>query len=533
MEELINNFHNFLNVLIIIIGKNRDTTEIEDENDKNYYKKFGLLLEYYIKCFDNIHTVNEIYNIIDYKCFYNEELNHNFDINIEYNFYLKNQKLNNIETNDNFINNNNEFNINTFKRDIHNLNFTLLSYTWLFDAGIKYEIINLYNTHYQKDIMLSTINNNLPEIEELLYNNSQNSNAFNINDLFFNIRVRRDHLIEDTLNEISKQEIKKFRFPLKVEFIGEDGVDEGGLKKEFFMLLTHEIFNFQNNMFTYNTKTNLFTFNYFSNEQIIKYELIGIIFGLAIYNSTIINVKFPKAIYKKLLNIEPNFNDIEECDPELYKNLLFLYETQEKCLEEKLDMNFTALINKNGKKIEIPLIENGENIKINNENKNKYVDLYIDWYLNKSINEYFTKFKEGFYKVFDEDLTKILTEDELELILCGNEIIDLEDLKQNCKYTDGYNCESETIKYFWEILFEFSDENKKKFLMFVTGCDRTPINGMRTVKFIITKNGDDIQKLPSAHTCFNNLILPDYKNKEILKEKLIISINYSQGFGFS
>ena len=167
---------------------------------------------------------------------------------------------------------------------------------------------------------------------------------------------------------------------------------------------------------------------------------------------------------------------------------------------------------------------------IDSENKDEYVDLYVDWYFNKSINEPFTSFEKGFYRVFNRNLSKILTPDELELIICGTQFLDFHELKKACQYED-YEKDSETIKYFWEILLDFGEEEKKKFLSFVTGCDRAPIDGLGSLPITISHGGSDLTQLPSAHTCFNNLILPDYKNKEKMKKALLTAINYSEGFG--
>ena len=78
---------------------------------------------------------------------------------------------------------------------------------------------------------------------------------------------------------------------------------------------------------------------------------------------------------------------------------------------------------------------------------------------------------------------------------------------------------------------DFNEEEKKKFLSFVTGCDRAPIDGLGSLTITISNGGSGTNQLPSAHTCFNNLILPNYKNKELLRKKLHIAINYSEGFG--
>jgi ubiquitin-protein ligase E3 A len=98
------------------------------------------------------------------------------------------------------------------------------------------------------------------------------------------------------------------------------------------------------------------------------------------------------------------------------------------------------------------------------------------------------------------------------------------------------------IKNFWEVVHALSAAEQKKFLFFVTGCDRAPINGLGNFLFTlfnilgsliitISRFGPDSDKLPCAHTCFNHLLLPEYINKEKLKERLQIAINNAEGFG--
>ena len=178
----------------------------------------------------------------------------------------------------------------------------------------------------------------------------------------------------------------------------------------------------------------------------------------------------------------------------------------------------------------IPLKKDGDKISVDINNKDEYVDLYLDWYFNKSIQEVFTSFEKGFYRVFSRDLSKILSPEELELIICGTQVLDFNELKRVCKYEE-YNENDETIKYFWEVLLNFSEDEKKRFLSFVTGCDRAPIDGLGSLPITISNGGSDVEQLPSAHTCFNNLILPNYKNKEKLKKNMLTAINYSEGFG--
>ena len=125
----------------------------------------------------------------------------------------------------------------------------------------------------------------------------------------------------------------------------------------------------------------------------------------------------------------------------------------------------------------------------------------------------------------------MLEPEDLEMLVCGSTKLDFDELEKITVYQDGYTKESTTIKRFWEVIKEFTDEEKRKFLAFCTGCDRAPINGLGSIKFYISKHGDNDLFLPSVHTCFNHLLIPDYSSKEILREKLIKAINNSEGFG--
>ena len=512
-----------------------------------------------------LYKVNKEYGIINYKNFYNDAISKNINIKSEFKKFLHNEKNKAIrerekkkgkedkkkdkkedkkddkkekekedekeeaqEVLDELMDiGNDKKEKKEDKKEKYTKVFTLLDYIWLFNPAAKNEIIILFNDRQRKSEIIKSVNQARESRPPLLF--GLGGILISSKDLFLMINVHRNNLIEDTLNEVSKPGIK-LQNPIKVRFIGEQGVDEGGVRKEFFLLFIRQIFDPDYGMFNYNKKTRLYWFNHYTFEPKIKYELIGIIFGLAIYNNIILDVKFPLTVYKKLLGIKPTLEDMKECDPELYNNFTFLINSKDKNLKEELDTNFIVVDDKFGEKLDIPLKPNGENIMVDNENKDEYVELYLDWYFNKSIKEGFNSFEKGFYKVFNRDLCKILSPEELELIICGTQFLDFNELKKVCNYEE-YTKDSETIKYFWEILLEFNEEEKKKFLSFVTGCDRAPIDGLGSLSITISNGGTDLNQLPSAHTCFNNLILPDYRNKEVIKKKIHIAINYSEGFG--
>lgn len=106
----------------------------------------------------------------------------------------------------------------------------------------------------------------------------------------------------------------------------------------------------------------------------------------------------------------------------------------------------------------------------------------------------------------------------------------MKELQKSTKYV-GCEDSEEHIKWFWEIIHEFTDQEKKDFLMFTTGSDRSPLRGLSQLAFTITGTGLDDTRLPSAHTCFNDLILPRYSSKEMLRTKLLQAMENKEGFG--
>lgn len=64
----------------------------------------------------------------------------------------------------------------------------------------------------------------------------------------------------------------------------------------------------------------------------------------------------------------------------------------------------------------------------------------------------------------------------------GNENYDWELLESNATYKGGFTSSDPTIRMFWEVFHELPLEEKKKFLLFLTGSDRIPIQGMKAIR---------------------------------------------------
>ncbi|NWU60018.1 UBE3A ligase, partial [Dromas ardeola] len=358
---------------------------------------------------------------------------------------------------------------------------------------------------------------------------------------YLRLKVRRDHIIDDALvrlEMIAMENPADLKKQLYVEFEGEQGVDEGGVSKEFFQLVVEEIFNPDIGMFTYDESTKLFWFNPSSFETEGQFTLIGIVLGLAIYNNCILDVHFPMVVYRKLMGKKGTFRDLADSHPVLYQSLRDLLE-YEGSVED--DMMITFQISHTdlfGNPMMHDLKENGDKIPITNENRKEFVNLYADYILNKSVEKQFKAFRRGFHMVTNESPLKYLFRpEEIELLICGSRNLDFQALEETTEYDGGYTRDSLIIREFWEIVHSFTDEQKRLFLQFTTGTDRAPVgalyffactSGVPKSEFILSCFP---HRLPTSHTCFNVLLLPEYSSKEKLKERLLKAITYAKGFG--
>ncbi|XP_078046235.1 HECT and RLD domain containing E3 ubiquitin ligase 4 isoform X1 [Augochlora pura] len=346
---------------------------------------------------------------------------------------------------------------------------------------------------------------------------------------FLILNVSRDKIVGDTLTELSHYDSNDLKKPLRVKFHGEEAEDQGGVRKEFFMLLLREILDPKYGMFKQYDETRVIWFSEDSFEDENMYFLIGILCGLVIYNFIIIDLPFPLALYKKLLQEPVSLIDIKEMSPTLYRSMQSILDYQESDFEEVFCLNFEVVREAYGEKRIYELVPGGSKVPVTLQNKNQFVELYEDYVLNKSVEAHFQAFYKGFHKVCGGRVLEIFHGTELMAVIVGNEDYDWEELEKNTTYKEGYSRSDPTIVLFWQVFRELPLEEKKKFLLFLTGSDRIPIQGMKAIPIIIQPINDE-RMLPVAHTCFNLLDLPRYQTKERLRYKLQQAIQQTHGF---
>jgi len=348
------------------------------------------------------------------------------------------------------------------------------------------------------------------------------------------LHIRRDQVFFDAYHQLSLRSAEEMRGRLHITFRNEQGVDAGGLSREFFGILAKEIFNPNYALFTSTEDGCTFQPNPSSSvnpDHLSYFRFVGRIVGKAVADGYLLDSHFTRSLYKHMLGKEPTHHDMEAIDPDYYKNLKSILEYD--VADLGLDLTFSIEDHSFGRCQVVDLIPNGRNIPVTEENKSKYVSLVCQNRMTTAISSQIKAYLDGFYELVSKDLIQIFTPRELELLISGLPDIDVTDLKKNTDY-NGWKSTDKQIEWFWNILFSLTRNEKAAFMQFVTGSSKVPLAGfsslpgMRGVqKFSIHKTGGGVggKALPSAHTCFNSLDLPPYASETELKEKLMYAIN--------
>ena len=351
------------------------------------------------------------------------------------------------------------------------------------------------------------------------------------------LNVSRNHVFVDSFRQLQFKDTHELRRKLSVSFNGEEGLDAGGVTREWFCEVAKEIFN---PMYALFRPAGDLTFQPNPQSQInpdhLQYfKFVGRVIGKAICDGHLMDAHFTRSFYKHILGLSVTTQDLEAIEPDYYKSLQQILTMPVDLLG--LDLTFTADKDEFGKVTSIELVPGGENIEVTDENKHEYVRLLCHHRMTTSIRQQIDSFLEGFHELVPAELVSIFDAQELELLISGLPEIDLDDMRANCEY-NGYKSGDMTVQWFWNALKNFTKEEKALFLQFVTGTSKVPLDGF---KALIGSDGprkmnihkvDDVSLLPAAHTCFNQLDLPEYTSEEIMKEKLLMAIKETSGFGF-
>ncbi|KAG8795329.1 hypothetical protein FRC16_010111 [Serendipita sp. 398] len=349
------------------------------------------------------------------------------------------------------------------------------------------------------------------------------------------IKVRRNYIFEDSYAEIMRQAPNDLKKRLMITFEGEPGLDYGGVSREFFFLLSHEMFNPFYCLFEYSAHDNytlqISPASGVNPEHLNYFKFIGRVVGLGIFHRRFLDAYFITSMYKMVLHKKIVLADLESVDAELHRSMSW---TLENDITDVIEETFSVQEERFGELVTIELKPGGADVPVTEQNKQEFVDLMVEYRISKRIQEQYTAFMEGFNELIPQELINVFDERELELLIGGISEIDVDDW---AKFTDyrGYSTDDQVIKWFWQCIRSWPPERKSRLLQFVTGTSRIPVNGFKDLqgsdgprRFTIEKSGDPSQ-LPKSHTCFNRIDLPPYTDYQSLEQKLTLAVEILTG----
>ncbi|KAI5952078.1 HUL5 [Candida margitis] len=395
-------------------------------------------------------------------------------------------------------------------------------------------------------------NDRVKIFQQLIEVDSQNSSPYwGFMEPRVKAEIRRQNLLQDAFEAFSKMG-NSFKNRIQVEFFNEYGpevgIDGGGITKEFLTSVVQEGFDPAQGLF----KETLDNQIYPNEEVCLKMKLgqdvydargkleyiqfMGMCVGKCLYESVLIDVSFAPFFINKwcMDGFKNTINDLSYLDGQLFKSLIKLSHMSSEELQE-LDLVFAIDEKVDGQTYTFELIPNGKSTKVNKSNVQYYLHKFADFKLNQLLLPQTKAFLSGLFSIIPRKWFIMFDYYELQMLISGGKKdVDVNDWKLNVEY-GGYLSNDVSIGYFWEIVDEMTPQEKSKLIKFVTSVSRAPLLGFSALnpKFGIRNSGRDVTRLPTASTCVNLLKLPDYQDKQIMREKLLYAINTESGFDLS
>jgi hypothetical protein len=280
--------------------------------------------------------------------------------------------------------------------------------------------------------------------------------------------------------------------------------------------------------------------------------VVGKVLAKCLVDQQLSTVSFVAGLYKQLLLRSLTVQDLEDVDKELYQSLGTQFPcftgtkvqilTQKELLEWILECNADEedlgiymcidIKDTHGNYVTIDLVQGGRDIEVTEANKATFVDKMLRWRLVDRVAVQMDALVSGFHSVLPFEFVEAFEPAELQVLLCGCCCINVDDWRSNTLYCSGYAPESPVIQWFWELVNKMKNEERLSLLHFVTGTGALPPGGFAHLlgsdgerRFSILRVTDDT-RLPQSHTCFNQLLLPEYKCQQEFEAKMTRALGH-------
>ncbi|XP_049868904.1 E3 ubiquitin-protein ligase SMURF2 [Pectinophora gossypiella] len=357
------------------------------------------------------------------------------------------------------------------------------------------------------------------------------------------IEVSRNEVLEESYRLVMKLRGKELRKRLLVKFRGEEGLDYGGVAREWLHLLGRELFNPHYGLFQYaNAGDDRYALQINADsgvnpEHLSYFHFAGRILGVALFHGHQLDAAFTAPFYKQLLGRPITLRDIRDVDPELHRSLSWMLDNS---IAGVIDTTFSVECSSFGAVRSVELRPGGGAEPVTDANKREYVRLYVAHRFTRGAERQWLALQRGLGDVVPPALLRPLAPRDLQPLLAGRADLDAADWRRHTRLKH-VGPDAPIVGWFWEIVEQFDQEMRARLLQFVTGSRRVPLAGFRALQgstgaaaprlFTLHLVADaSPDSLPKAHTCFNRLDLPPYPSKEKLHDKLKQAVLETAGF---
>lgn len=321
----------------------------------------------------------------------------------------------------------------------------------------------------------------------------------------FKNEVHRSGILEDSFQQCQKTNPIDYLKQLEVHFVGENQESGASFVKEWINLLIEELLNPSKNLFIHSEDFKYFpsTKSGIDKDCLDHFRFSGLIFALSIIYNASPHITFSTFFLKHILHIPVVLEDLKYYDEQIFNS----YQHLQKDDIEKVDFYFETNVDGPKGRETIELIPNGSTIKVTNANKNDFFAKMTDFLLTKSIQKQTESFCESFESLIQHKDIENVSPDELNQLIFGTFHVDIEDLKKRVKIDEPHSLETPTIKYFFDAISKWNNEDLMKLFTFITGVSSLPKKGEI---FCIKLFKNDENLLPVAHTVMRTIDLPEY-----------------------
>ena len=394
---------------------------------------------------------------------------------------------------------------------------------------------------------------------------------------FLVIDIERQTILESAFNQLwgrTKGELMKpLKVVMRMDGKDEDAADHGGVSQEFFRLVLGQAFMPTFGLFVQTDEQSWMNwFQPMSSEPLQTFELIGLLFGMAVYNGITLPVNFPYAFYHILCHGTSENISIADGWPSLarsFQQLASWDEQKQGSIEDVFARDFAFTFNANGTTYTIDMQKEhpheihwptkaGETppahwtddsrsfAPVTGANRFAFMHAYSQWLVIHSVKPQLDAFIKGFRQMVPAPCTTFLQAAHLQSFVEGNRNIDVNQLRSATSYatsspstdaspptfTDEYSAAHPTVQFFWNVVSKYDQSQLRRLLLFVTASDRVPAQGYKAIGFSVEKHGG-VESLPTSSTCFGKLFLPPYESEERLQKSLTTALEHGMvGFGF-